>query len=123
MKLFWISAIFLIIGCSSSYQNDMTLIDIFQYRDYIDEYQDVEDEYINTLFNLERMPDDSELLEKRVLLKDSLNVMRDKLHYLELKAQKTLAEWDTMVKKKETDFKTLQDVYKQIKGDLDRELK
>ncbi len=101
----------------------MTLIDIFQYRDYIDEYQDVEDEYINTLFNLERMPDDSELLEKRVLLKDSLNVMRDKLHYLELKAQKTLAEWDTMVKKKETDFKTLQDVYKQIKGDLDRELK
>ncbi len=101
----------------------MAHIDVHQHREFIEEYQDVEDEYINTLFNLERIPDDPELLDKRVSLKDSLNTMRDKLRYLESKSQNTLDEWDAMVKKKETDFKTLQDVYKHIKSDLERELK
>ncbi|MGL1901289.1 MAG: hypothetical protein OCC49_04065 [Fibrobacterales bacterium] len=123
MKLFLISVILLIMSCSSSYQNDMAHIDVHQHREFIEEYQDVEDEYINTLFNLERIPDDPELLDKRVSLKDSLNTMRDKLRYLESKSQNTLDEWDAMVKKKETDFKTLQDVYKHIKSDLERELK
>ena len=100
----------------------MAEIDIKNYRDKFKEYQSVEDEFLNTLFNLERMPDDSELLNTRVVLKDSLNGLRDELKYLQLKALTSLDEWDAAVKKRETDYKTLKDVYEHIEKDLKRNL-
>ncbi len=113
----------LLSSCSSSYRNDIAEMDIKKYRNKIDHYQNIEDEYVNVLFNLERMPDDPELLSNRVLLKDSLNVLRDELKYLQVKSELSLTDWEKGIKKQESDYKTMTDVYKHIEKDLQKNLK
>ncbi len=116
-------SLLLLSSCSSSYRNDIAEIDIKKYRNKIGHYQNVEDEYVNVLFNLERMPDDPELLAHRVQLKDSLNVLRDALQYLQTKSELSLSEWEKGIKKQESDYKTMTDVYKDIEKDLQKNLK
>ncbi|NLB62881.1 MAG: hypothetical protein GX801_02065 [Fibrobacter sp.] len=98
LKWWLLISFLLILSCASGSVQYVLVQDAQDsYKHAAKEYHKVEDEYIVLLFNLERYPEDSFLVEQKKTLMKELDHLRNIMLHSRLEFDESVQEWDAQI--------------------------
>ena len=100
----------LITSCASTYNNMVVDDRLSVYYDNLKLFEKKEKEYLNTLYNLERYPDEKYLLEQKGIQSKNVDMQRQLVIQARTELDKAISDWEhnlTVNKKNDEDIKSL----------------
>jgi len=88
----------LLVGCVGSYQNQVVDDRLQDYERCSQEYHDAEKTYLNLLFNLERVPGDSFLLQEKKMQMQELVNLRSVLLQSRGELDDAIQQWELQIR-------------------------
>jgi hypothetical protein len=118
MKLIWFNLI-LCLGlgaCAGSYSNMVVEDRLADYETASTNYHVIEKDYVNTLYNLDRYPDDEYLLEKKKFLRKQLEDQRRVLIQSRDELDKALKDWEEQIANNRDGVKEINDEFERARS-------